>query len=189
MGAVYYSLTKQGGRLADIKSFCCSASLMCPMTTPLVHLCAGSSPRPLLGEWRSCESEPCFPRTTIQNALDPSPFPWRAKHVHSEVRGGIPKWITKLWKALALEDCLTELLAPFPLPSTATVRFAHPQIKPWSSLCGRLQYKRSPRCKEWTHLSIYSTCCNNRRGKTDEWTSVRALVMVTFRAKMKTGWR
>lgn len=117
---MYYSLAKQGGRLADIKSFCCSATLMCPMTTPLVHLCAGSSPRPLLGEWRSCESEPCFPRTTIQNALDPSPFPWRAKHVHSEVRGGIPEWITKLWKALPLEDCLTELLAPFPLPSTAT---------------------------------------------------------------------
>lgn len=114
---MYYSLAKQGGRLVDIKSFCCPASLMCPMTTPLVHLCAGSSPRPLLREWRSCESEPCFPRTTIQNALDPSPFPWRAKHVHSEVRGGIPKWITKLWKALPLEDCLTELLAPFPLDS------------------------------------------------------------------------
>lgn len=168
----------------DIKSPHISASLVCPMTNLLVHLCAGSSPLPFLGECWSCAFEPCFPCTTIQHARDPSPFPWRAKHVHSKVRRGNPKWITKLWKALALEDCLTELWPPFPssllIPKTHSLLSDLPTLKssPGAlslilaiSVCSScLKHKRAPHWRVSTHLSVYSMDCNRDR-KGDDWTS------------------
>lgn len=169
----------------DVKSLHIFASFVCPMTNLLVHLCAGSSPLPFLGECWSCAFEPCFPCTTIQHAQDPSPFPWRAKRVHSKVRRGNPKWITKLWKALPLEDCLTELRPPFPssllIPKTHSMLSDLPSLKssPGAlalilsvSVCSNcLQHKGAPHWRVSTHLSVYSTYCN-RDGSWDDWTSV-----------------
>lgn len=170
METVYYRLAKQGGRLWTSNLPGSSSPLMRPTTSSLVHLCA--SPSPSTAPWGMALMCVWTLLPSLHNTAHPRPLSislQRYKHVHTGVTRGIPKWITKLWKASPLEDRLTEppgpvllllLLLPHREAQSVACQIGPPSLTSgpvaWSCFCPcpATNTKRAPQCR--TLLRLYS---------------------------------